>query len=292
MIENNGLVYKFFEDIQRQSVRDNSIEELAIYALTFNLPKQFKLFVDSFKSAYPKEFGNIKKYVINNSTDPSVEAEYQALFRDYGFTEFKHNNIGINGGRHFAAEHFANSGHDFMVFFEDDMLLHHHTSTRCKNGLTTHHPNLLDKAIEIVKNENLDYLKLSFSEFYGDNNDNWAWYNVPQSDRDKFFPVRHDGVSEKKVRIDYTGTNRGLSYSVGEYHYCNWPIIFTKAGNKKVFLDEVYEHKYEQTWMSLVLRLMRDGKIKAGCLLASPINHYRKFHYVAGTRRENEHYTN
>lgn len=292
MIEDNGLVYKFLEDIQKQRVRDTSVEELAIYALTFNLPKQFRLFAESFKAAYPKEFAKIKKYVINNSTDATVDEEYQQIFREFGFTEFKHNNIGINGGRHFAAEHFSTSGHEYMVFFEDDMLLHTGNEKRCKNGMSTHQPQLFDKAIEIIKNEELDYLKLSFSEFYGDNHDNWAWYNLPHDERDSYFPTRIDGVSEKKVKIDYTGSNRGLSYAVGEYHYCNWPIMFTQEGSRKIFLEEVYAHKYEQTWMSLTMRLMRKGVIKAGILLASPINHFRRYHYGSGTRRENEHYTN
>lgn len=293
MIESNGLVYKFFEDIQKQPVRSAEAEELAIYALTFNLPKQFELFAQSFKKAYPQEFKRVKKYVINNSNDPSVDAEYKQLFKDYDFEEFKFDNIGINGGRHFAAEHFDKSDHEFMVFFEDDMLLHTDPNVRCKNGFTTYHHNLFDKAIEIVKNEDLDYLKLSFSEFYGDNHDNWAWYNVrPEAERDQMFPARGDGVSHIKTKIDYTGTNRSLPYAVGQYHYCNWPVLFTKRGNHKVFLEEVYTHKYEQTWMSLVMKRIYAKQLKVGTLLASPINHFRKFHYGENTRRENELYTN
>lgn len=293
MIEGNGLVYKFFEDIQNQPLRDPNVEEVAIYVLTFNLPKQFKMFAESFEVAHPETFKSVKKYVINNSNDLNVEAEYKALFKQYGFEEFKFDNIGINGGRHFCAEHFNASGHDYMVFFEDDMLLHARADTSCKSGFTTYHSNLFEKAIDIVKNEGLDYLKLSFSEFYGDNHDNWAWHNVrPEAVRDELFPRRADGVSNLKVKIDYTGTVRGLPFAVGEYHYCNWPIIFTKGGNRKVFLDEVYEHKYEQTWMGLTMQRLRKGEIKAGTLLASPINHFRKYHYGKDKRRENEHYTN
>lgn len=293
MIENNGLVYKFFDDIQKSPIRKNDVSEVAIYVLTFNLPQQFKLFVESFKKAYPKEYSSLKKYVINNSNDPKVDAEYQKLFEENNFEEFKFDNIGICGGRHFCAEHFSKSDHDYMIFFEDDMLLHTDGSIRCKNGFTTYTPNLIDKAVEIVKNENLDYLKLSFSEFYGDNHDNWAWYNLrPESVRDEMFPLREDGVSHLKTKIDYTGTSRGLPFAVGEYHYCNWPVLFTKRGNRKVFLEEVYEHKYEQTWMSLTMKLLRAKALKAGVLLASPINHHRKYHYGANSRRENEHYKN
>ena len=173
------------------------------------------------------------------------------------------------------------------------MLMHTDPNVRCKMGFTTHHSQLIDKAIEIVKNENLDYLKLCFSEFYGDNHDNWAWHNVrPESLRNEYFPARADGVSPLKVKVDYTGTLRGLPFSVGEYHYCNWPLVFTKRGNRKLFLEEVYAHKYEQTWMSLAMKLIRTKELKVATLLASPINHFRKYHYGKDTRRENEHYTN
>lgn len=292
MIESNGLVYKFFEDIKKQPVKKPGSTELAIYALTFNIPKQFRMLVESFKQAYPKTFNSCKKYAVNNSNDPSVAEEYKAIFEEFGFEEFKFDNIGINGARHFCAEHFDASDHEYMVFFEDDMLLHTDRNTRCKNGFTTWNPDLFDKCIDIVKNESLDYLKLGFTEFFGDNHDNWAWYNVPGDRRSEWFPIRADGVSEKKTRIDYTGSQKGLPYAVGEYHYCNWPIMFTKNGNRKVFLEEVYVHKYEQTWMSLAYRLIREKKIKVGTLLASPINHFRKYHYAKDTRRENEFYTN
>jgi hypothetical protein len=94
------------------------------------------------------------------------------------------------------------------------------------------------------------------------------------------------------VQISYTNAFRGVPYAVGEYHYCNWPLLFNRDGNRKIFLDTKFEHKFEQTWMSFVMELMRDGKIKAGCLLGSGITHRRDFHYPKEIRRENEHYTN
>lgn len=292
MIENNGLVYKFFEDIKKEPLRRADVPELALYALTFNLPKQFKMFAESLKKAHPKVFASAKKYVINNSNEAGVDAEYQALFTEYGFEETKYDNIGINGARHACAEHFAKSEHEYMVFFEDDMLLQHDANERCKNGFTTYHKDMFEKAIDIVRGEKLDYLKLCFTEFYGDNHDNWGYHNVPRERRDEWFPIRADGVSEKKTKIDYTGSEKGLPFAVGEYHYCNWPILFTKNANQKIFLDTVYDHKFEQTWMSLTYQLIREKKLKVGSLLATTINHYRKYHYKAGTRRENEKYTN
>lgn len=290
MIEGNGLVVKFFDDMKNGTVAGAGNGKVALYTLTFNIPKQFQMFIDSFKNAYPNEFAEMNKYVVNNSTDPKVDKEYKRIFAANGFEEFKFDNIGINDGRHFCAEHFDKSEDEFMIFFEDDMLLHDDPNMRCKNGFTTYHVGLIDKAVEIVKNEALDYLKLSFSEFYGDNHDNWAWENVrPEARKLELFPARDDGVSPKKARIDYTGTHRGLPFAVGEYHYCNWPIIFTKKGNRVIFLENVYEHKYEQTWMSLAMDPIREKRIKVGTLLASPINHYRKYHYGHNTRKENKH---
>ena len=281
MIENNGLVYKFFEDIFSEKVQPIE-QELAFYVLTYNLPQQLKLWVASMKKAYPSEFDKAKKYLINNSTDPTVSAAYQKIIDEHGFIEFKFDNIGICDGRHFAAEHFDKAPHRYYVFFEDDMLVHEDEGTVCKSGFTTYQKNLFDKAIDITRNESLDYLKLSFSEVYGTAHENWGWHNVPSDLKQKLFPG-----GNKKTKIEYTGTLKGTPFAVGEYHYCNWPILFTKEGNRKVFLETQFEHKYEQTWMSYVCQQQKAGKIKAGCLLASPINHFRKYFYKK--RKENKH---
>lgn len=302
-IEPNGLIIKALEDI-KNSIEINDAERLAIYALTFNIPDQFEFWVKSFEQTMPNEFKFVAKYVINNSTDSAVEERYQELFDEYGFTVIEGDlqrkklqtdgdrNVGICGGRQIAAEHFHESDHEYMIFFEDDMLLHKNESGPCKTGFTTHHPQLFDKCIDIMDSEGLDYLKLSFSEFYGLNNENWAWYNVPQEKKDRYFPPKIDGSNPRSTVVKRIDTHRGLPYAVGEYHYCNWPILFNKNGNKKIFIDERYEHLYEQTWMSHAMNLMRDGELEAGCLLASVINHVRKYHYNGKQRRENEHYKN
>jgi hypothetical protein len=151
---------------------------------------------------------------------------------------------------------------------------------------------LFDKIIDILESERLDYLKLCFSEFYGDNHENWAWFNVPQEKKSLYFPDTPDGSNKKATVVKRTATYRGLPYAVGEYHYCNWPLLFNKEGNHKVFIEVKYEHLYEQTWMSHVMNLMREGKVTAGSLLASPINHERRYHYDGSKRRENEKYRN
>ena len=290
-IQDNGLIITALEEI-KQRVMKTAAEKIAIYALTYNLPEQFELWAESFVDAFPDDFAEVKKYVINNSNDENVFDKYKELFERYGFIEFKQDNIGICGGRQFAAEHFAESDHEYMIFFEDDMLFHQPNSEPCKSGFTTYHTDLFDKCIDIMENESLDYLKLCFSEFYGDNHDNWAWYNVPMEKKELYFPPTEDGTNRKATVVKRTGSHRGLPYAVGEYHYCNWPILFNKDGNYKIFLEDKYEHLYEQTWMSLAMNLIREGRLNPGSLLATAINHERAFHYDGATRRENEHYDN
>jgi len=290
-INNDGLIITALQNIKKDIV-SSPVERLAVYVLVFNIPVQFKLWVESFKQSMPKEYDTVAKYVINNSVDPDVDDEFKELFKEHGFTEFKKDNVGICGGRQFAAEHFDSSNHDYMIFFEDDMLFHPKGAGPCKNGFTTYHEELFDKCIDILENESIDYLKLCFSEFYGDNHENWAWYNVPQEKKAIYFPDKEDGSNPKATVVKRTGSHRGLPYAVGEYHYCNWPILFSKRGSKKVFIDEKYEHLYEQTWMSHAMNLIRSGVLNPGSLLASPINHERRYHYPGKIRRENEHYTN
>jgi hypothetical protein len=292
MIESNGLVYKFLEEVQQMEIQ--TFENLmSIYVLTYNLPKQFKIWAEKFEENLEDELKDkVKKYVINNSVDEAVKDEYDELFHQYGFTELKYDNIGICGARQVAAEHFAEKNETkYMIFFEDDMLLCGETDKNrpCKNGFPKYIRGVLEKSIDIMAAENLDYLKLSFSEFFGDNHTNWAWFNVPHDRRELWFKPTEDKSDSKKVEIFYTGCHQGLSYSVGEYHYCNWPILFNHDGNRKVFLDTKFEHKYEQTWMSFVMQLLREKKVRAGCLLASPITHYRRYHYGKENRKENEH---
>ncbi len=286
-IESNGLIAKALEDIKSHELRQES-GGVALYVLTYNLPEQFDLWIASCSDAFPDEFDSVAKYVINNSDDGSVKDEYTRLIETYGFKEFPFENIGICGGRQVAAEHFAESEHEYMIFFEDDMLLHAKPGA-CPAGFTTYHPHLFEKCIHILECEELDYLKLSFSEFYGNNHENWAWHNVPEKLRHEYFPPTDDGTSPRATVIKRTGSYRGLPYAVGEYHYCNWPILFNKKGNEKVFLKTRFEHKFEQTWMSHVMTLIKAGEVSPGALLASPVYHHRKFHYDGNKRRENEH---
>jgi hypothetical protein len=309
-IEGNGLVYKFFEDLQQNKIEAEPEFPLAFYAITYNLPRQFKMWAESFRVAYPEEFEKNKKYVVNNSTDPNLAQEYSDLFKEYGFEVIHEgDNLGINDGRVFCSKHFDKSNHKYMIFFEDDMLLVCDGENDadwgesptgkilkgqpCKNGFVRYIPNLFQKSIDILEDNDLDFLRLSHTEVFGDCHFNWGYKNVAHHRRDEIFP--DDKGSDElrwKTRVDYTGSYKGLAYAVGNYHYSNWPLLFNKRGNRQLFLSDEFEHWYEQTLSSLSCQYTFDKKMKVGSLLAAPINHFRKFHYDGSTRRENRHYKN
>jgi len=295
MIESNGLVYKFFEDV----INEKEIEPehpLAFYSLTYNTPKQFKMWIESFIKAYPDEFFKTKKYVIDNSTDEDARIEYKKMFDQYEF-EVIHGgkNLGIQDGRQLCATHFDQSDHKYYVFFEEDFLLVDRSDpVQIKDGFIRYIPNVFKKSIDILEHENLDFLRLTVIEFFGNNIYDWSFKNLPQSKKDEYFPKRDDGNEDLrwKSKVDYLGIRDNVAYAVGHFHYSNWPILFNKRGNRQVFLDIIYEHLYEQTVMSQAKMFMMDGKLKVGTLLAAPINHNRVHHYDGKTRRENRHYKN
>lgn len=305
MIDGNGLVYKFFEDIQNDLVKTTNANEMALYFLVFNTPLQFSNTLKTWKNAYPIEFATFKKYVINNSNDESTFEDYNKLFEEYDLEAFTPDtNIGICGGRHYAAEHFDKSEHDYYIFIEEDMGVYlpyefknnngeiYKQGINDKCGLPTYHQNVFMKSIEIMELHELDYFKLSFDEVFGNNFKDWAWNNIPMDKRELYFPENNDGWTNDRTKVDYWNHHKGLPYFIGHAFYCNWPILFNKSGNKKVFLDVTWAHQYEQTWMSFVKTLLVERKIKVGGLLGSIIHHNRTIFYDGTNRRENKNYTN
>jgi hypothetical protein len=255
--------------------------DIVLYVITYNAPGQLSLWLDSVEAAAPELLQLPRKFLLDNSTDATTSAAYDALCAPYGFTILRHGNLGISGGRHFCARHFDELPDTFgMVWFEDDMQLAPKDIPVCRNGLSTQVPRLLDRARAIVEKERLDYLKLSFTEFFGDHHLNWAWYNVEADTRHREFP---DGTF--RTRIEYTGVEDGLSYAVGEFHYSNWPVLMTRRGNREIFLTDS-EPLHEQRYMARAFTMMRAGDLRGGALLASPIWHDRCFHYTAEERRE------
>ena len=173
------------------------------------------------------------------------------------------------------------------------MLLHEKKDTYCHNGFRNYIDGLFDKTLKIIHEEEYDYLKLNFTEVYGDNATQWAWYNVPQNIREQFWPKNRklpiQGLDPNAPRTQFSVIKKSddLTYIEGEVHYCNWPLWFGRKGNTKVFLDTKWAHPMEQTWMSFVYQLQRDNVIKPAILLLSPINHNRIYYYPGEERREN-----
>jgi len=296
MIESNGLVSKFFEDVKNLKEDENISFNISnytgvnFYAIGFNSPKQFETLCESYLKQ-PGFIRETKNYLIDNSTDLSTTPEYALLCKKYNFEHIKKDNLGICGGRQFVAEHFDATDSKYYMFFEDDMLLNNEPGI-CKNGFNRKIDNLFYTLIRIMDKEQYDFLKFSFTEFFGDNSAQWAWYNLPQQVRERFYPnynkLPQIGLDPNSPRTLYRNIKclDGVSYADGEIYYCNWPQIVSREGNKKMFLSTKWERPYEQTWMSFMFQLSKEKKLSSAILLASPIEHNRFDHYESKLRKE------
>jgi FkbM family methyltransferase len=299
-IDDNGLFGKFFEDLKNDQLiiksqykgkiyNDNG--KVGIYVLTFNSPNQFKTLIDSMLQYDEKYIKNTTKFLLDNSTDESTYDEYKSLCEKFGFEHIKKDNLGICGGRQFIAEHFDASDLDYMVFFEDDMFFYP-KHEECKNGFKRFDTNLFDKTLQILKKEDFDFLKFNYTEFYGDNGTQWAWYNVPQAVREKVWPSKNQlpkqGTDPDAPKTNFSSikSHDGIPYVSGEIYYCNWPHLVSKEGNKKMFIDTTWAHPYEQTWMSHMFQLTLEDKLNGGLLLMTPTEHNRFDHYPGFLRKE------
>ena len=303
-IESNGLVGRFFEDLKNDSLKvknETSVQvvnnldtnKVGLYVITFNSPKQFKTLIESML-AYDKDYLNkTSKFLLDNSSDLSTTEEYSVICKEFGFEHIKKDNLGICGGRQWVAEHFQNETDlDYYLFFEDDMFFYPNEGTVCRNGFNRFVPNLYSKSLEIIKKENFDFLKLNYSEFYGDNGTQWSWYNVPQHVRTEFWPGKprlpEMGLDPNapKTQFNKVLSHKGLPFAAGEVYYCNWPQIVSRTGNQKMFLDTTWAHPFEQTWMSQMYQLVKKGELNPGLLLLTPTEHDRFEHYDRGLRKE------
>jgi hypothetical protein len=244
--------------------------------------------------AYDKDYLNkTSKFLLDNSSDLSTTEEYSVICKEFGFEHIKKDNLGICGGRQWVAEHFQNETDlDYYLFFEDDMFFYPNEGTVCRNGFNRFVPNLYSKSLEIIKKENFDFLKLNYSEFYGDNGTQWSWYNVPQHVRTEFWPGKprlpEMGLDPNapKTQFNKVLSHKGLPYAAGEVYYCNWPQIVSRTGNQKMFLDTTWAHPFEQTWMSHMYQLVKKGELNPALLLLTPTEHDRFEHYERGLRKE------
>lgn len=302
-IESNGLLYKFFEDVKNNNVEIKSFRknspvvvkgsgEVGLYVITFNSPKQFETLINSM-FAYDDSFiHRTKKFLLDNSTDLSTTSRYLELCEEYGFEHIKKDNIGITGGRVFIAEHFQESDMDYYMFFEDDMFFYNGPESTCRNGFLRKTNNLYEKILQITKKENFDFLKFNFTEFYGSHEKQWSWYNVDQEYRNTHWPdnpkLPVSGQDPNAPCLEYKNIKsyEGIPYASGEIYLSNWPIILSKEGNYKCYLETKYTYPYEQTLMSHCYKEMKKGRIYAGVLLMTPTEHDRFEFYEGGLRKE------
>ena len=301
-IESNGLINKFFEDLKNDDLKTkneskvvvtNNLDtnKVGLYVITFNSPNQFRTLIKSM-TEYDKDYLiKTKKFLLDNSSDLSTTEEYSEICKEFDFEHIKKDNLGICGGRQWIAEHFDTTDLDYYLFFEDDMFFHPNEGV-CRNGFNRYVPNLYTKSLEVIKKENFDFLKLNYSEFYGDNGTQWSWYNVPQSVREQFWPGKNrlpvQGLDPNAPKSVYTHvlSHKGLPYTIGEVYYCNWPQLVSRPGNKKMFLDVTWAHPFEQTWMSHMYQLIKKDELYPGLLLATPTEHNRFEHYSGDLRKE------
>jgi hypothetical protein len=302
-IEGNGLISKFFEDVKNDEVvvknknKHLTISErpnnVGLYVITFNSPNQLRTLIKSMLDYDPKFISNPKKFLLNNSTDLSTTDEYLQLCDEYNFEHIKKDNIGITGGRQFIAEHF-NEQEDLgsYYFFEDDMFFYNGSEQTCRNGFNRYVKNIYDNTLDIIKNENFDFLKLNFTEFYGSHDKQWAWYNVPQDFRQSHWvnnpnlPQQGLDPNSPNLEFSHIKSYRGLPYALGEIYLSNWPILMTKEGNYNCYIKTKFQHPYEQTLMSHCFQETIKGNIKSGLLLSTPTEHNRFDHYDGSLRKE------
>ena len=310
-LDSNGLVVKFI-----QALLDNKVElehipddrvylkpknldisnlKTSLYILTFNFPEQIEHTLATWEANSPDWLSKPRKILIDNSNKPEAIEGNKAICEKYGFEHIITNeNLGINRGRFLAAEHFQESDSDFYFFFEDDMGFNPSTDNGfCRNGFKKFVPDLYNKVHKIMLKEDFDFLKLSFTEVYMDNNIQVSWYNVPQDIRTRDWPnydkLPITGLDPNAPRtlLKEIDVLDELSYTSGEIYYANWPMIVSKAGNQKMFLDIKWAHPYEQTWMSYMYQETKKGNLNPAVLLASPVWHNRIVYYEDHERREN-----
>jgi len=302
-IEMDGLLFRFFENLKNNNlqaklqsnkieINQHNVNNVALYVITYNSPDQFEKLCISFKEYDNNFLTKPKKFLLNNSLDKDTDIAYSMLCDKYGFEEIKKDNLGICGGRQFIAEHADKNDFDYHFFFEDDMFFYLGNDEFCKNGFRRKIKDFYNIMLQIMWNENFDFLKWNFTEFYGDNTKQWAWHNVPASVRAELFPEKPIKDTSNQDASPFTNYKHiksymNVPYATGEIYYCNWPQVVSREGNKKLFTNTTWAYPYEQTWMSYIYQETLKNNIYPGILLATPTEHNRFEFYKAEERREN-----
>jgi hypothetical protein len=302
-IESNGLIYKFFEDLKNDQVVLRSLRknqevvitkngDVGLYVITFNSPEQFTTLLESMEKYDSNFLTKTRKFLLDNSTDLSTTPRYLELCEKYGFEHIKKDNIGITGGRVFVAEHFQESDMDYYMFFEDDMFFYCGSDSTCRNGFPRKADNLYEKILQIVKKEDFDFFKFNYSEFYGSHEKQWSWYNVDQDFRKDHWPnynqlpVQGQDPNSPCLEYKHIKSHEGIPYATGEIYLSNWPIILSKEGNYKCYIETKFHYPYEQTLMSYCFKETVKGRINSGLLLMTPTEHDRFDFYASNLRKE------
>ena len=312
-LDGNGLIVKFTQALldnevkltepdkknlfTNRKVTDRDVNEVKtnLYMLTFNFPEQVLHTIGSMKKT-PEWLEKPNLFLLDNSTDENAKIRNREIASENNFEYIDlGGNTGICGGRQAAAEHFHDSDADYMFFFEDDMTVNppQLKGEVCRNGFRKYIPNIYNLAHRIMMKEQFDFLKLSFTEVYFDNDKQCSWYNVPQNIRTRDWPdydkLPIHGLDPNAPLTEFKNIRNmdGLTYIDGEVYYANWPMIVSKEGNKKMFIDTKWAHPFEQTWMSHMYQMTKEGKLHPAILLASPIWHERIRYYKPEERREN-----
>jgi hypothetical protein len=289
-IESDGLIYRFFEYAKNKKIEQN---EVGLYVITFNSPKQFETLIRSMLNYDPNFIHKTKKFLLDNSTDLTTTPRYKQLCEEYGFEHIKKQNIGITGGRQFIAEHFNEQKNlNHYYFFEDDMNFVEPELQICKNGFNRYVKDLFNSSLEILKKESFDFLKLNFTEFFGNNSIQWSWYNVPQSFRESHWkdkpnlPIQGYDPDAPLTEFKNIKSYNGIPYATGQIYLCNWPILMSKEGNYKCYLKEKFQYTYEQTLMSYNFQETVKKNLNPGLLLLTPTEHNRFDFYPKELRKE------
>ena len=192
-IEANGLIVKLTQDIiegkaklaeldgnfiknrfkTSKIVPDNVTKDLKtnLYMLTFNMPEQLTHTINTMVETEGL-MTHPQKYIFDNSTDKEAARVNQSIAEMHGFEYIPmEGNIGICGGRQAVAEHFDKSDADYYLFFEDDMTFNgpDQEGEFCRNGFRKYIPNIYETIHKIAYVEEFDFLKMSFTEVYFDN---------------------------------------------------------------------------------------------------------------------------
>ncbi|MDB4908545.1 MAG: hypothetical protein JWO05_3329 [Gemmatimonadetes bacterium] len=301
-----GLLTPFFEHVKTLPIHrgvsssypapnttsvDPDTATLDGYVVTFNAPQQLRAVLASW--APSTVFDAL--YLLDHSTDPAAQRENREIAEVHGAAVLHHplGNGGVCGGRQFVAEHFDGTTTDYCLYIEDDMFLNPPGDAGlCANGFRRSVSDIRRLLLRILAEEGFDFLKLSFTEVFGDHKSQFAWYHLPEEIRARRWrekPMLRPGHVDPacpRAQFGRIGTVDGVSYIDGEVYYSNWPHIVSRAGNRTMFLEPALLEPYEQVWMAEMYQRTIDGHLHPAVLLASLITHDRSAHYPSELRRE------